>query len=527
MKKIILIINCLSACNFIYAQPSIQWQKCLGGSGLDDANSIQLTSDGGYIVAGESSSNDADVTSHHGTSSTYDYWVVKLNGNGNIIWQKSLGGTTNDYARCVQQTSDSGYIVVGEGYSNDGDVSTHHGNNTKSDYWVVKLDATGTIQWEKSFGGTDNDVATSIQQLTDGSYIIAGYSSSNDGDVSGNHGNKDLWIVKINGSGVLQWQKSLGGTAEDNASCIEQTADGGYIIAGTTYSSDGDVTANHGNSDYWIVKLDALGNIQWQKNYGGNSNDDASSIQQTLDGGYIVAGESASNDGDVTGHHDGININFDYWIVKLDGAGNIQWEKSFGGTDNGSSIIQDIATSAQQTTDGGYIIGGYSSSVDGDVVGNIGMEDYWIIKLNSVGNIEWKKNYGGTDNDDARSIKQTNDGGYIIAGYSSSFDGDVSGNHGGDYWVVKLAPYVGIDEINQKENFISLVPNPTKSIFTILTSLKNARAEISSALGEKIYELQLSSLTTEINLGNHRNGIYFVRILSDEGVITKKVILCK
>jgi hypothetical protein len=274
-----------------------------------------------------------------------------------IDWQKSLGGSATDDATSIQQTTDGGYIVAGFSYSTDGDVTGHHGG---SDYWIVKLDVTANLQWQKSFGGLSEDYPYSIQQTTDGGYIVAGYSSSTDGDVTGNHGGGDCWVVKLDATGNLQWQRLLGGSEYDFANSIQQTTDGGYIVAGGSASADGDVTGNHGGEDYWVVKLDATGNLLWQKSFGGSDDEEAWSIQQTTDGGYIVAGSSYSTDGDVTGNHGGE----DYWIVKLYATGNLQWQKSLGGSGD------EDAWSIQQTTDDGYIVAGESFSINGDVTGN-------------------------------------------------------------------------------------------------------------------------------------------------------------
>ncbi|MDR2352367.1 MAG: T9SS C-terminal target domain-containing protein [Deltaproteobacteria bacterium] len=403
--------------------PNIKWQRSLGGSAKDSAESIQITSDGGYIIAGVSSSNDGDVTGNHGDD---DYWIVKLDPDGNIEWQKSLGGSGKDYARSIRITSDGGYIIAGASSSKDGDVTENHGDN---DYWIVKLDPEGNIIWQKSLGGSGEDSANSIHITSDDGYIIAGTSNSNDGDVTENHGNNDYWIVKIDSLGTIQWQKSLGGSESDVANSIRQTSDGGYIIAGRTKSNDGDITGNHGKNDSWIVKIDSEGAIQWQKSLGGSQFDEANSIRQTSDGGYIIAGESESYDGDVTVNH-GRN---DFWIVKLDSLGTIQWQKSLGGQ------RFDFAKSIQITSDGGYIIAGGNSSDDFDVTGNHGYDDFWIVKLDSLGNIQWQKSLGGSSGDFASSIQITSDDGYIIAGYTLSNDGDVTINHGEhDYWIVKL-----------------------------------------------------------------------------------------
>jgi hypothetical protein len=288
-----------------------------------------------------------------------------------------------------------------------------------------------TIQWEKSFGGSSYDVARSLQQTYDGGYIIAGFSDSNNGDVTGNHGFRDCWIIKIDNSGVIEWQKSLGGNISEEAYSIIQTADSNYVFAAYSSSNNGDVSGNHGSADYWIVKLNNSGSIVWQKCLGGTGDDQSRTIEQTYDGGFIVAGNSFSNDGDVTGNHGAADI----WIVKLNNNGSLQWQKSLGGSG------YDFASSIKLTTDSGYVIAGYTTSNNGDVSGNHSFDyDYWIVKLNNSGNIQWQKCLGGTNEDRAYSASTTNDGGYVVSGYSLSNNGDVSGNHSNDYdaWVVKL-----------------------------------------------------------------------------------------
>ena len=403
--------------------PGISWQKTFGGSDSDFASSIIQTTDGGYIVAGNTFSNDENITVNHGED---DYWVVKLTSNGDIEWQKSLGGSSSDQACSIKQTTDEGYIIAGYSISNDGDVTENHDSY---DYWIVKLTSTGDIEWQKSLGGSSYDMAFSIDQTTDGGYIIAGLSNSNDGDVSGNHGKEDYWIVKLTSSGDLGWQKSLGGSGQDWARSIQQTTDGGYIIAGYSELSDGDITGNHGQLDYWIVKLTSIGEIDWQKSLGGSSSDWAKFIQQTTDGGYIVAGHTRSFEGDVT-ENKGLG---DCWIVKLTSAGDIVWQKSLGGSS------WDVAFSIDQTADEGYIIAGYSSSHDGDVTEYYGGYDYWIIKLASTGELDWQKSLGRSGLDWACSIQQTTDGGYIIAGYTQTSYDDKTGDYtNSDYWIVKL-----------------------------------------------------------------------------------------
>ncbi|MDI6832879.1 MAG: T9SS type A sorting domain-containing protein [Bacteroidales bacterium] len=354
----------------IYAQvPGIQWKKCLGGTGDDRANYIKQTSDGGFIIAGQTNSNNGDVSGNHGG---YDSWIVKLSNSGDIEWKKCLGGNGTDVSTSIQQTNDGGFIVAGYTSSNDSNVSGNHGGY---DYWIVKLSNSGDIEWQKCLGGENDDRANSIQQTNDGGYIVAGRSASIYGDVSGNHCGYDYWIVKLNSLGDIQWQKCLGGNGTDESTSIQQTNDGGYIVAGYTFSNNSDVSGNHGGDDYWIVKLNNSGDIEWRKCYGGTHDDYAKCIQQTNDGGFIVAGYTLSNDGDVSGNHDNNGTYYEGWIVKLDNLGDIEWQKCLGGTNN------DYATCIQQTNDGGFIVGGYTCSNNGDVSGNHGTNDSWIIKL--------------------------------------------------------------------------------------------------------------------------------------------------
>jgi hypothetical protein len=424
---------------------AVQWQKAIGGTRVDLAQSIQPTADGGYIVAGNTNSQDGDVSGYHsGAYGCYqscfdeticgyypDGLVVKLNSTGVIQWQKAIGGSAADNLLSIQPTADGGYIASGLTYSNDGDVSGYHGG-AEADAWVVKLSSSGAIQWQKVLGGsTGCDFANAVLSTTDGGYIIAGHTDSNDGDVTSIAGERDVWIVKLSSSGAIQWQKTIGGAESDYAYSLQSTPDGGYIAAGYSYSNDGDVSGNHGDADAWVVKLSSSGAIQWQKSLGGSNEEIARSIQPTTDGGYIVAVSSKSNNGDVSGNHG----DADAWIVKLSSSGAIEWQKSLGGSD------EEIARSIQPTTDGGYIVAGSTKSNNGDVSGNHGGQDAWIVKLSSNGTFLWQKSLGGTANDFANSIRSTTDGGYIVAGQAISNNGDVSGNHGAtDTWVIKLEP---------------------------------------------------------------------------------------
>ncbi|MCX7908456.1 MAG: T9SS type A sorting domain-containing protein, partial [Ignavibacteria bacterium] len=507
---------------------TIEWQKCLGGSGYDYANSIQQTTDGGYIVAGSSNSNNKDLSGNQGS---YDFWIVKLSSTGTIEWKQCLGGSNVEEANSIQQTSDGGYVVAGYTLSNDGHVSGNHG---LSDFWVVKLTSTGAAQWMKCLGGSSADEAYSIQQTTDGGYIVVGRTYSNDGQVSGNHGADDCWIVKLSSMGDLEWEVCLGGTGDEIAYSIQQTIDGGYILAGTTYSNDGNVGGNHGSCDYWVAKLSPTAEIQWQKCLGGSASDEARSIIQTNDGGYLVAGWANSNDGDVTNHHGGIS---DFWVVKLTPTGAIQWQKCLGGSgiDYGRSILQ--------TNDNGFIVTGSALSNDGDVQGNHGSDDFWVVKLFPSGDIQWQKCLGGSSSDMAFSIKQTSDNKFVVAGHTGSDDYDVKGNRGlTDYWIVKFSPPASFIENEwYMDNIIQIFPNPATSQITIqliepilFSSNINVKANeltlyISDFLGKELQSFpinlqehqfnSLEEIKLDLDISQLSNGVYTILLKNNQNTI--------
>ncbi len=430
LYKTLLLLFTFHFSFFTINAQEIEWQNTIykNGNGFAEEKlfSVQQTADGGYILGGME------------MGYKWDYWIVKTNTAGITEWQNSIGGNFGDELYSVQQTTDGGYILGGHS------LSLISGDKTEnsiggSDYWIVKTDSLGNIQWQNTIGGSSTDKLLSIQQTVDGGYIMGGYSSSNiSGDKTENKiGYYDYWIVKVDAAGSIQWNNTIGGSDDDYLYSIRQTTDGGYILGGYSESNiSGDKTENSiGGRDYWIVKTDATGNIQWQNTIGGNSGDQLYAIQQTTDGGYILGGLSASPiSGDKTENSNG---SIDYWIVKTDATGNIQWQNTIGG----SSL--DYLHSIQQTADGGYILGGYSySNISGDKTeNNNGDYDYWVVKTDASGNIQWQNTIGGGDRDHLRSIQQTADGGYILGGYSNSnISGDKTENCNGsyDYWIVKL-----------------------------------------------------------------------------------------
>jgi hypothetical protein len=488
--------------------PTIAWQNSLGGSNSDRGNCIKATLDGGYIIAGESESNDGNATINQGNT---DFWIIKLNNLGIIEWQHSYGGINFESANAIQQTIDGGYIVAGYSLSNNGDASGNHGS---IDYWVIKLSSTGLLEWQKQYGGSENDICYDIQQAINGGFILVGFSTSSNGDVTGNHGSSDCWVVKIDSIGTIEWQKSLGGTNSDFAQSIKQTSDSGYILAGYTNSNDGDVSGNHGNYDYWVVKLNAIGTIEWQKTYGGSLIDNAYDIQLTLDGNYIIVGESNSNDGNITNFYG----RFDSFIIKINSIGGIIWNFNYGGTSD------EIANSIGTTIDGKYIVGCTTKSNNGNVTQSFGLTDYWIIKLSENGVLEWQKSFGGADVDQIKEIQQTSNLGYVVIGESKSIDNNVLGNHGNyDYWVLKLDIDTLTNSNFQTANF-ALYPNPTNNLlnFLINNDVSIDKVIITDISGKTV--IQHTKNTNQINTENLANGMYFIEAFSGESNFQSKFI---
>ena len=313
-----------------------------------------------------------------------------IGGTGYIPgWSKTYGGTVHDSVNSVIQTSDEGYALAGSAYSYGAGMS---------DFWLVKTDATGNVQWNKTYGGTNWDDAHGLVQTVDGGYAVAGYTGSFGAGVA------DVWLAKTNDSGNMEWNKTYGGAGDDAAFSVVHTADGGYALAGYTCSY-GDV-----NGDSRLVKTSADGNVQWNKTYGGAYDDIASSLVQTDDGGYALAGYTSSYSGLA-----------DFWLIKTDADGNAQWNKTY------DRIDSEWAYSVIQTSDAGYALAGGTGNPEEPTTWN-----FWLVKTDTNGNAQWNKTYGGTDCDYANSLVQTGDGGYALAGITCSY-----GDFNGDSWLVK------------------------------------------------------------------------------------------
>ncbi len=349
-----------------------------------------------------------------------------------LNWALRFGGSAVDIPYAIKFTTDGGTIAAGYTDSQDGQV-TPHANREYWDLWVVKLNVCGSIQWELSLGGTGYESARDIEQTDDGGYIVLGETNSTDGGVvAGYGGTKDIWLVKLSALGTVQWQKRFGGTGLDIGNHISITPAGDYLIAASTSSNDGDVIGNHGTGGYTdglIMKISPSGNVIYSKCFGGTKNEELLKII-TIGNRTYAAGYANSIDGDIPPNQK----NYDAWLLALDNNGNKIFSKIYGGSQN------DVSYSITAGNDGSLTLGGYTTSNDGDVSGAKGSQDYWVINVSQAGQLNWQKVLGGSEADYCNAILTDTDGGYIAAGISYSSDGDVDDARGeGDYWLVKLS----------------------------------------------------------------------------------------
>jgi hypothetical protein len=401
----------------------IDFAKTIGGTLNESANAITKTKDGGYAILGYVQSMDGEVTSK--TNESFDYWLLKFDNSSNLQWQKAYGGTDDDRGSDIIQTTDGGYAITGYSKSSDGNVNENAGAN---DFWILKLDASGIITWEKSFGFSGADNGISIIQTNDGGYLLIGVldvtASNGEGNskssLSKRHAGGDYWAIKLNNLGEKQWSKFYGGSFTDTPYSLIQTDDNGFLIVGSSDSNDVDIKGNKGQYDFWVVKISEIGDLLWEKSFGGSEIDEAHDITESNDGNYILVGDTRSNDLDVSENKGAADL----WVIKISPTGNLIWEKSFGG----SSF--DVGRSIAKTQDGGFIISGSSRSADGNLSKNNGQNDAWILKIDSNANLKWQKSIGGSDVDFAYDAVELNDKTIVVVGESNSSNFDVSVNKG-------------------------------------------------------------------------------------------------
>jgi hypothetical protein len=423
-----------------------QWDYRYGGTMFELLWGLQQTADGGFILAGSTSSGaNGDITQPNWGIS-YDMWIVKTDANGILQWQKRYGGDQQDRCQAMAQNANGDYLLGGFTQSDvSGDVTApKYIPGFDTDYWVVLIDANGNKIWDKRFGGSQGDFLYAVAATADGGYILGGSSLS---AISGiktenSKGQNDFWIVKIDASGNKQWDKTIGGNNSDNLAGITQTSDHGYVMAGWSYS---DVSGDKsqpciGDKDFWIVKTDSLGNKLWDKTYGGINADWLMCFTPLSNGGFMLGGFTASPQGnDISEASRGY---YDLWILKTDAAGNKIWDKRIGGISD-----DDEMGSIIETLDGGYLVSGtsYSDAGADKSEDNLGVEQSWAIKLDAAGAIQWDKTIFTTGHDETTYAVQTADSCYVFANWTA---GDIGGyksqpswtpaGYVSDYWIIKF-----------------------------------------------------------------------------------------
>ncbi|MEO7990221.1 MAG: T9SS type A sorting domain-containing protein [Chryseolinea sp.] len=442
-RVMFLIIASLILCSYytpLHAQTKV-WDRRFGGSEFESCSTSIPTHDGGYLLCGSSSSGiggDKSQASRGGI----DFWIVKINAKGNKVWDKRFGGKTGDDLSSVVSTSDGGFLLGGWSDSEVGGDKSQPSRGW-DDFWILKINGNGVKLWDKRFGGDHIDHLLSMRPTPDGGFLLGGSSYSGvSGDVTEpSRGADDFWVVKIDHRGNKLWDKRYGGELSDLLTEIIVTPDGGFLLAGRSASSkSGEKTeATRGEYDFWIVKTDADGNKLWDKTYGGDQYELPGKLLSTPDGGFLIGGATDSEiNGDVTEPSRGTGWD-DFWVVKTDADGNKLWDKRFGGN------VADGLTSIEPTSDGNFLLGGWSySDISGEKTEpSHDWGDFWMVKMDASGNKLWDKTYGGDLYEAIYNINPMPHGNFLLVGASQTgINGDKtqSSRGGYDFWIIKFNP---------------------------------------------------------------------------------------
>lgn len=523
MKKVLFIA--FMVFNLSQAQ-KIQWEKSVGGIHADYLMDALPTPDYGFLLAGSSLSGKSGNKKTENLGDT-DYFIWKMDEDGNEEWQKSFGGTGSDWLQSIQLTRDAGFILAGISSSDAGGAKKEDSRGG-DDFWVLKLDAKGNEEWQKTLGGIGQEKLRSIIQTQDGGYLLGGTSSSgiSADKTSPKYGNLDYWIVKLDSKGTLEWQQSYGGQYVDELYSVAQTPDGGYILGGYSNSpaSASKQEDSKGAGDYWIVKTDAQGVVAWQRTLGGTGDDHLYAIQPTPDKGYLVGGSSnTQSDTDKTkGNGKGTDI----WLVKLDEKGTIQWQETY------DIATEDILTSIIDNKDGTYLLSGFTKGERMLSKGAVatsrtpttetkykkGTADYVAIKINEKGEVIWDKTVGSNGEDILSKAVLTRDGGYLLCGIGTTPNESAknsrdknSGIGSQDFWIVKLKDEQKPEVLKAS---IEAFPNPTAGFTNVVIgfAFETGTATLVDLAGRQLQQFEISSRTVPVDLSRYPEGIYIINI---------------
>ncbi len=493
-----------------FSQPGFLINNNFGGSSSDFPGETIKCSEGGYIVVGTSQSTDGDRTQAKGEQ---DLWVVRLDDNCDLVWEKSFGSNKADYGCNIIETKEFEFIITGRVFDSSGDISKVYGN---ADIWVLKIDGSGNVISETTIGGSGIDICHGITATKDNGYLISAYTTSGDGMITGYHGGGDGLLLKLNSSGAIVWKKCLGGTRPDWIYSAINCADGGYIVTGSTSSTDGDlqgIKGTQGDIDLWLIKVNKNGIIQWQKTYGGQDVDEAYAGLEDEDGTMMIIGASKSKDGDVTSN----NGDYDYWVLDIDKDGKLLHEYNYGGSkeDKAKKII---------STNGGYIIIGTTKSPDSSIYNNhIGIGnsyDIWVVTIDTAGKLLNNIALGSYGDDGAGvSIIRNVDSSYTIVSSSDLVSGDVINNAGGsDYWAFKLGKWLSIPETLTTKQDVKIFPTYTSNIVHLENAPHNGNIVLSDISGKVLLRCSVN-YKHNLDISANQSGLYILSVFDDKDIL--------
>lgn len=505
------ILICLYT-QIVFSQPTIvQWERGYGGSYKEEGENIIQKANGNFVICGYTNSNDYDATSNHSIS--YDLWFVNLNDSGNLVSQKCYGGTFEEKGKSVSIINNQ-FLLYGSARSQDYDLAGIHNLAFAEDLWLLRIDSALNISFQKTFGSSSSDEPLKMLGTSQGNYIFLGKIGMTGNDVDTNYGDKDLWVVKTDSAANIIWQTTLGSTYNDEGGDVVETNDGGYLVVGGVGMYSGNVSCAPGSGSIWIIKLDSIGGIIWQKCY---SSAYAKKVIATNDGGFVVA--ALTFDNTISGYS-GLS---DYLLLKLDSLGNQQWAHCYGGSqfDTPSDLIQ--------CSDGGFLVAGTSDSYDFYATTNHGgSKDALLVKIDSLGNFQWSQCYGGIDNETCTSVIETSDGGLALTGSTKSIIGLP---HYGeeDLWVLKLN-YSGNGIFTPNNSIDQLILFSTADGIGIeLSSKKNQDVLISifDISGRKLLSDNFSVIAGKSRLNyslDDVHGVFLVQVNTIDGRAVNKMV---
>ncbi len=542
MKKTKTLVAMLLYCNtcFLQAQNiTILNNKCLGGTGVEGAG--KMINAGGYnfIISGVSGSPISGNKTVANCDSTLDGWILKLDTALNIIWQKTIGGDGGEGKFTLSRSAYNNHVLFA--LESNSDSSCNHTDSSRGteDYWVGAMDTSGNIVWQRNVGGSGSDFNPSIIQLKNGNYFVGGRSIS---PISGDKTMPnfsslifDFWIVGIDSIGNKLWDKVFGGTEQENiyapsinSSCLKYAGPNAFYLFGYSRSSQsGNITAiNYGLDDYVVFKIDTLGNVIYNKLYGGTYNDRITDFTVTNDGGFLITGYTNSPpSGLIT---DSMRTLYDYWIVKCDSGGNLLWQKRYGSATGSNGITPSCAI---QYVNGGYLIGGIAQSQPpGNEVSEFGYGgvDYWVLCIDSMGNKLWDKKFGGNRNDLLSDMLLLPDTSVILFGHADTGASIIKTDYGygdKDYWVVRFKEdfTTGIYEASATVT-ANLYPNPAQNELKVLASAILQQITLRTIQGKALQTLQPLLPTATVNIQHLAAGVYIAEVNTTKGRVFKRFV---